>query len=154
MQEVTEHRLVAIDGKTLRGSSDHERGRAAIHMVSAWATANRLSLGQVVVEEKTNEITAIPELLQLLDIAGALVTIDAMGCQRAIADQIREREADYVLAVKQIQPTLYAQVEGAIAEALEEDDRRHRRTPNRGDGTRSPGDQDVRDLCDAGIGRS
>lgn len=121
VQEVTTHRFVAIDGKTLRGSSDHERGRAAIHMVSAWATANKLSLGQVVVGEKTNEITAIPELLQLLDIAGALVTIDAMGCQRAIADQIRAREADYVLAVKENQPTLHEQVQEAIAEALEQD---------------------------------
>jgi predicted transposase YbfD/YdcC len=121
VQEVTEHRLVAIDGKTLRGSSDHERGRTAIHMVSAWATANKLSLGQVVVGEKTNEITAIPELLQLLDISGALVTIDAMGCQRAIADQVREREADYVLAVKENQPTLYEQVKESIAEALEQD---------------------------------
>ena len=121
VQEVTAHRLVAIDGKTLRGSADQERGRAAIHMVSAWATENKLSLGQVVVGEKTNEITAIPELLQLLEISGALVTIDAMGCQRAIADQIREREADYVLAVKENQPTLYEQVEGAIAEALEQE---------------------------------
>jgi predicted transposase YbfD/YdcC len=121
VQEVTSDRVVAIDGKTLRGSADCERGRAAIHMVSAWATANKLSLGQVVVGEKTNEITAIPELLQLLDIAGALVTIDAMGCQKAIADQIREREADYVLAVKENPPTLHEQVEGAIAEALEED---------------------------------
>jgi predicted transposase YbfD/YdcC len=121
VQEVTAHRLVAIDGKTLRGSADRGRGRAAIHMVSAWATENALSLGQVVVGEKTNEITAIPELLQLLEISGALVTIDAMGCQRAIADQIRERGADYVLPVKENQPTLYEQVEGAIAEALEQD---------------------------------
>jgi predicted transposase YbfD/YdcC len=121
VQERTADRLVAIDGKTLRGSADAERGRAAIHMVSAWATANKLSLGQVVVGEKTNEITAIPELLQLLDIAGALVTIDAMGCQKAIADQIRAREADYVLPVKENQPTLYEQVEGAIAEALEQE---------------------------------
>jgi predicted transposase YbfD/YdcC len=121
VHEVTAHRLVAIDGKTLRGSADQERGRAAIHMVSAWASETKLSLGQVVVGEKTNEITAIPELLQLLEIGGALVTIDAMGCQRAIADQIREREADYVLAVKENQPTLYEQVEGAIAEALEQD---------------------------------
>ena len=121
VQEVTAHRLVAIDGKTLRGSADLERGRAAIHMVSAWATVNKLSLGQVVVGEKTNEITAIPELLQLLDIAGALVTIDAMGCQKAIADQIRDREADYLLAVKENQPTLYEQVETAIDEALEQD---------------------------------
>jgi predicted transposase YbfD/YdcC len=121
VQEVTTHRLVAIDGKTLRGSADHERGRAAIHMVSAWATANKLSLGQVVVGEKTNEITAIPELLQLLDISGGLVTIDAMGCQRAIADQIRAGGADYLLAVKENQPTLYEQVKEAIAEELEQD---------------------------------
>ena len=121
VQEVTAHRLVSIDGKTLRGSADIERGRAAIHMVSAWATENKLSLGQVVVGEKTNEITAIPELLQLLEISGALVTIDAMGCQKAIADQIRQREADYALAVKENQPTLYEEVEGAIAEALEQD---------------------------------
>jgi predicted transposase YbfD/YdcC len=123
VQEVSAHRLVAIDGKTLRGSADRERGRAAIHMVSAWATENKLSLGQVVVGEKTNEITAIPELLQLLEISGALVTIDAMGCQRAIADQIRERGADYVLAVKENQPTLSEPVEGAVAEALEQDAR-------------------------------
>lgn len=85
VQEVTDHRMVAIDGKTVRGSSDHETGRAAIHMVSAWASENKLSLGQVVVDEKSNEITAIPELLQVLEISGALVTIDAMGCQKEIA---------------------------------------------------------------------
>ena len=107
--------------KTLRGSCDHERDRAAIHMVSAWAAENKLSLGQVVVSEKSNEITAIPELLKLLDISGALVTIDAMGCQREIADQIREGGGDYVLAVKQNQPKLYERVEEAISEALEED---------------------------------
>jgi predicted transposase YbfD/YdcC len=121
VQEVTEDRVVAIDGKTLRGSSDHERDRAAIHMVSAWATENQLSLGQVVVHEKSNEITAIPEILQILDVSGALVTIDAMGCQREIADQIREGKGDYVLAVKQNQPKLYEQDEGAISEALEGD---------------------------------
>src|SRR5262249_6348680 len=121
VQEVTEGRVVAIDGKTLRGSADHERGRAAIHMVSAWAAENKLSLGQVVVDEKSNEITAIPQLLGLLEITGALVTIDAMGCQKEIAEVIREREGDYVLAVKRNQPTLYEQVEGAIDEALERD---------------------------------
>jgi predicted transposase YbfD/YdcC len=121
VQELTEDRLVAIDGKTLRGSCDHERDRAAIHMVSAWAAENKLSLGQVVVSEKSNEITAIPKLLELLDISGALVTIDAMGCQREIADQIREGGGDYVLAVKQNQPKLYERVEEAISEALEED---------------------------------
>lgn len=88
-------------------------------MVSAWATENKLSLGQVVVSEKSNEITAIPELLELLDISGALVTIDAIGCQREIADKIRDGGGDYVLAVKQNQPKLYEQVEAALIEAME-----------------------------------
>jgi predicted transposase YbfD/YdcC len=121
VQEVSENRLVGIDGKTLRGSRDHGDGRTAIHMVSAWASENKLSLGQVVVNEKSNEITAIPELLQLLEISGALVTIDAMGCQKEIAEKIRQRGADYVLAVKQNQPTLYEQVDAVISEALEQD---------------------------------
>jgi len=121
VQEVTDHRLIAIDGKTLRGSYDRRDGKAAIHMVSAWASENKLSLGQVVVDEKSNEITAIPELLQLLDVSGALVTIDAMGCQKEIAERIREGGGDYVLAVKQNQPTLYDQVEEAIGAGLEHD---------------------------------
>ena len=121
VQEVTDHRLIAIDGKTLRGSYDRRDGKAAIHMVSAWASENKLSLGQVVVDEKSNEITAIPELLRLLDVSGALVTIDAMGCQKEIADLIREGEGDYVLAVKQNQPTLYEQVEEAVGAGLEQD---------------------------------
>ncbi len=121
VQEATEGRLIAIDGKTLRGSYDRRDGKAAIHMVSAWAAENKLSLGQVVVDEKSNEITAIPELLGLLDIAGAVVTIDAMGCQKEIADLIREGDGDYVLAVKQNQPTLYERVERAIGVGLEQD---------------------------------
>jgi len=121
VQEVTENRLIAIDGKTLRGSYDRRDGKAAIHMVSAWASENKLSLGQVVVDEKSNEITAIPELLRLLDVSGALVTIDAMGCQKEIADLIREGKGDYVLAVKQNQPTLYEQVEEAVGAGLEQD---------------------------------
>ena len=121
VQEATEKRLIAIDGKTLRGSSDRAEGRAAIHMVSAWASENKLSLGQVVVREKSNEITAIPQLLGLLDVAGALVTIDAMGCQREIAAAIRRGEADYALAVKQNQPTLYERIEAAIDVASEGD---------------------------------
>jgi predicted transposase YbfD/YdcC len=121
VQEVTKGRLVALDGKTVRGSADQETGRAAIHMVSAWATENQLSLGQVVVDDKSNEITAIPELLGVLEISGALVTVDAIGCQKEIAARIREKRADYVLAVKPNQPTLYEQVEGAISEALEQD---------------------------------
>jgi predicted transposase YbfD/YdcC len=121
VQGATEDRLIAIDGKTLRGSYNKRDGKAAIHMVSAWATENKLSLGQVVVDEKSNEIPAIPELLRLLDLSGALVTIDAMGCQKEIAEEIREGGGDYVLAVKLNQPTLYEQVTEAIAEGLEQD---------------------------------
>jgi predicted transposase YbfD/YdcC len=121
VQEITDNRLIAIDGKTLGGSYDRRDGKAAIHMVSAWASENKLSLGQVVVSEKSNEITAIPELLGLLDVSGALVTIDAMGCQKEIAELIREGGGDYVLAVKLNQPTLYEQVGEAIDAGLEHD---------------------------------
>jgi predicted transposase YbfD/YdcC len=121
VQEITENRLIAIDGKTLRGSYHKRDGKAAIHMVSAWATENKLSLGQVVVDEKSNEIPAIPELLRLLDIEGALVTIDAMGCQKEIAAELREGGGDSVLAVKLNQPTLYEPVTEAIDEGLEQD---------------------------------
>ena len=109
--QVTDGQVVAIDGKTLRRSSDRRSGRATIHMVSAWATHNRVVLGQRKTEEKSNEITAIPELLKVLDVRGCIVTIDAMGCQKAIAQQIVEQEADYVLALKPNQGNLYAAVE-------------------------------------------
>jgi predicted transposase YbfD/YdcC len=121
VQEITGHRLIAIDGKTLRGSDDRRDGKAAIPMVSAWASENKSSLGQVVVSAKSNEITAIPELLGLLDVSGALVTIDAMGCPKEIAELIREGGGDYALAVKQNQPTLYEQVGEAIDAGLERD---------------------------------
>jgi predicted transposase YbfD/YdcC len=121
VQRLSEDRLVAIDGKTLRGSYDRRDGRAAIHMVSAWAVGNRVSLGQVVVGEKSNEITAIPELLRLLEFSGAIVTIDAMGCQTEIAEQIREGGGDYVLAVKLNQPTLHERVCEAVDDGLEQD---------------------------------
>jgi predicted transposase YbfD/YdcC len=98
--------IVSIDGKTLRHSFDQATATAAIHMVSAWASANRLVLGQLKVEEKSNEITAIPKLLHLLDLKGAVVTIDAMGCQKEIAKTITEQGADYVLALKDNHPTL------------------------------------------------
>jgi len=107
LHELTEGQVVAIDGKTLRRSFDAATSKSAIHMVRAWATANHISLGQVVVDEKSNEITAIPKLLNMLEIAGSLVTIDAMGCQTEIAEKIIDAEADYVLAVKQNQKTLY-----------------------------------------------
>ncbi len=99
--------MIAIDGKTLRRSFDAASGKAAIHMVSAWATANHISLGQVATDAKSNEITAIPKLLEILDISGALVTIDAMGCQTEIARKILDGGGDYVLAVKGNQPTLH-----------------------------------------------
>ncbi|MBV8381757.1 MAG: ISAs1 family transposase [Planctomycetaceae bacterium] len=90
VQEATANPLIATDGKTLRGADERRDGKATIHLVSAWTIANTLSLGQVVVDEKSNEITAIPELLLLLDVSGAVVTIDAMGCQKEIAAQIRQ----------------------------------------------------------------
>ena len=106
---------VAIDGKTVRRSQGV--GRKAIHMVSAFAHATGVALGQVKTAEKSNEITAIPELLDALLLKGCLVTIDAMGCQTAIADKIIEREADYALMVKNNQPTLAAFVEGFFEQA-------------------------------------
>lgn len=105
-----EGEVVAIDGKSVRGSRDRESGRSAIHMVSAWASANHLVLGQLKVAEHSNEIAAIPELLDTLDVSGCTVTVDAMGCQKEIAEKITETGADYVLALKQNQPQLYDDV--------------------------------------------
>jgi predicted transposase YbfD/YdcC len=107
LHEITDGQVIAIDGKTLRRSFDTANGKAAIHMVSAWATANHISLGQVVVDAKSNEITAIPKLLEMLELSGAMVTIDAMGCQTEIARRIVGAEADFCLAVKDNQPTLH-----------------------------------------------
>jgi predicted transposase YbfD/YdcC len=121
LHEITEGQIVAIDGKTLRRSFDAASSKAAIHMVSAWATANHITLGQVAVDAKSNEITAIPKLLEMLEITGALVTIDAMGCQVEIADSIVERKADYCLAVKGNQPTLCGGIENYFGDQLEDD---------------------------------
>jgi len=104
--EATAGEVVAIDGKALRRSFDKGRAKRAIHLVSAWATTNGVVLGQRKVAAKSNEITAIPELLDLLALKGCIVTMDAMGCQRAIAQKIIEQGADYVLALKGNQPTL------------------------------------------------
>ena len=98
--DLTAGEVVAIDGKTLRRSFDRAADKAAIHMVSAWAVGNGMVLGQLKVNEKTNEITAIPKLLDLLSIAGCIVTIDAMGCQKAIAAKVLEKKADYVFGLK------------------------------------------------------
>ncbi len=108
LHEITEGQVIAIDGKTLRRSYDKASGKAAIHMVSAWATANHISLGQVVVDDKSNEITAIPKLLEMLELSNSLVTIDAMGCQTEIAERIVCQGANYVLAVKAKQTSLHA----------------------------------------------
>ena len=102
--------VVAIDGKTVRRSHDGQAGKQAIHLVSAWPSANTLTLGQVKTEEKSNEITAIPQLLQLLELKGCIVTIDAMGCQKDIAKGILDREADYLLAVNGNQGQLHEDV--------------------------------------------
>jgi predicted transposase YbfD/YdcC len=110
-----------IDGKTARRSGRRGSGLAPLHLVSAWAGANHVTLGQVAVEEKSNEITAIPRLLELLDLSGALVTIDAMGCQKEIAAKIVDGGGDYLLAVKENQPHLYEDIDACFTEALETD---------------------------------
>jgi len=107
--------VVALDGKTLRRSHDAANGKKALHMVSAWAAENRLVLAQVAVDEKSNEITALPELLKLLALEGCIVTIDAIGTQRAIAAQIIEQNGDYALALKENQGNLYENVKDTFA---------------------------------------
>lgn len=107
---VTKGQVIAIDGKTVRRSHDKAIGKDAIHMVSAWASANGITLGQRKVDEKSNEITAIPELLRLLNVSGCIVTIDAMGCQTKIAQTIRDEKADYVLRVKANQGHLHQDI--------------------------------------------
>lgn len=102
--------VIPIDGKTVRQSFDRERSQKAIHVVSAWASTHRLVLGQLKVDDKTNEITAIPKLLELLSIAGCIITIDAMGCQKEIATKIIDKKADYVLALKGNQGKLSEEV--------------------------------------------
>ncbi len=110
--------VLAVDGKTARRSHDRSNGLGALHSVSVWASEYGLSLGQVACAEKSNEITAIPELLRLVDIRGAIITIDAMGTQKAIAAQIIESGADYVLALKGNQETLHQAVIDYIDEQL------------------------------------
>jgi predicted transposase YbfD/YdcC len=111
LRESLDGDIVAIDGKTLRRSCDQAASKGAIPMVSAWANANRLGLGQRKVDDKSNEITAIPQLLRMVDVAGASVTIDAMGCQKEIAKTITEQGAEYVVALKDNHPTLHGEVQ-------------------------------------------
>jgi len=118
--ELTQGQVIAIDGKQLRGSQDGYLGKNAIYMVSAWATANQLVLGQRKVDEKSNEITAIPQLLKLLEIAGCIVTVDAIGTQTKIAHTIQKQGGAYILAVKENQGRLYEDLQD-----LFEDDRQY-----------------------------
>jgi predicted transposase YbfD/YdcC len=113
--------IVAIDGKTARRSFDKEAGKGPLHMVSAWASENRLLLGQQACDSKSNEITAIPELIKNIEISGSIVTIDAMGCQKDIAAAIQDAGADYVLAVKDNQPTLHLEIREVFGEGLDND---------------------------------
>jgi hypothetical protein len=106
LHAITRGQIVPIDGKALRRPFDSASDLPALHLVSAWAAENRLVLGAVPVDDKSNEITAIPKLLEILELTGAIVTIDAMGCQKEIAAKIREKKADDVLAVKEDQPAL------------------------------------------------
>ena len=112
---------IAIDGKTLRRSHDGGRGLGPLHVVSAWASEYGLSLGQVATEEKSNEITAIPELIDQIDVKGAIVTIDAMGCQKDIAKKIVDAKGDYVLAVKDNQPKLHQAIKDVFSDERQED---------------------------------
>ena len=119
--KLSEGEIIALDGKTHRRSHDRKRGVKALHMVSAWACRNGVVLGQVKTDEKSNEIVAVPELLEKLELKGCIVTLDAMGCQRAIAKQVKEGGGDYVLTLKRNQPQLEREVRGYF-EAAEEDD--------------------------------
>lgn len=121
LSEITKGSIVSLDGKTLRRSFDHASKKAAIHMVSAWAGSNRMVLGQIKVDDKSNEITAIPQLLKMLEISGCTVTIDAMGCQKDIADGIIEKGGDYVLALKGNQGTLHDDVKLFFEDGLKKD---------------------------------
>jgi predicted transposase YbfD/YdcC len=116
VQEHTRGRIIALDGKALRRSFDRASQKAAIHMVSAWTTENGVTLAQTAVEEKSNEITAFPKILDMLVLDGAVVTIDAMGCQTEVAEKIVSAGADYVLAVKENQPQLHEDIEDFFAE--------------------------------------
>lgn len=138
LHQASDGRFIAIDGKTLRGSFDKATGQTALHLVSAWARAQGLVLGQVRTDAQSNEITAIPKLLEMLELDGAIVTLDAMGCQKSIAADIGQRGGDYVLAVKENQPTLHAAVIAEferLTEAAASSLRTHVVTTRAADGT-------------------
>jgi predicted transposase YbfD/YdcC len=119
ISEVFQGQIVAVDGKTLRRSHDKAIGKRAIQIVSAWAAENRLVLGQLKVDDQSNEITAIPELLEMLELSGCIVTIDAIGCQTKITETIVAQDADYLLAVKENQGNLYETIHGLFDDSSE-----------------------------------
>ena len=119
INQLTKGEVIAIDGKTLRRSYDNNNGKSAIHMVSAWASANGIVLGQIKTDDKSNEITAIPELLRALEIEGCIVTIDAMGCQKKIAETIVNKKADYVFSLKGNQSNLHENIKLYFQEQME-----------------------------------
>jgi predicted transposase YbfD/YdcC len=136
VRKLTDGELIALDGKRLRGSYNTETSKSAIHMVSAWATDNELVLGQIRTNDKSNEITAIPDLLDTLELKGAIVSIDAMGCQTDIARKIRDKKADYILALKGNQSSFQEQVISQFARVrpetvFEEIDKGHGRIETR-----------------------
>ena len=138
IEKLTAGQVIAIDGKKLRRSHDQDTGKAAIYMVSAWATQNQLVLGQTKVADKSNEITAIPELLQLLEITGCIVTIDAIGTQTEIAETIIAGGGDYLLAVKENQGHLFEDIqclfEVDVAQGIEAAQHSYTKTVNKGHG--------------------
>ncbi len=121
LHELAEGQLLAIDGKGVRRAHDHTRKKRPLHLVSAWASSNRLVLAQTEVESDSNEITAMPELLQMLELSGCLVTIDAIGCQKSIAQLLTARGADYVLALKKNQPQLHDDVKEMFTREREQE---------------------------------
>ena len=138
LNEDDDDKTVAIDGKTMRRSHDQSRGLGPLHLVSAWASEHGLALGQVATEEKSNEITAIPALIDRIDVKGAIVTIDAMGCQKEIAKRIVDAKGDYVLAVKDNQPTLHQAIKELFSDERQGDllkmPHREHQTSDRGHG--------------------
>lgn len=118
INQITLGEVIALDGKSLRRSYNKGAEQGAIHMVNAWATENRLVLGQVKVDKKSNEITAIPELIKVLELSGCIVTIDAIGCQKEIVKLITEQDADYIITLKKNQGQLYKNVEQLFKEAI------------------------------------
>lgn len=138
ISKLTQGQVIAIDGKKLRRSQDRGCGKKAMSMVSAWATANRVVLGQLKVHAKSNEMKVIPELLKLLDVSGCIVTVDALNCQTKIASQIKAQKADYIFAVKENQGKLYAEVkdlfDGCLAEQFQQVPHGYARTVEKGHG--------------------